>query len=207
MKIAGLKVTEMQTIAMKISKVCSLLVFLVPAAALAQSSTPPAAPAQNQVFMRQGGGKVVIRSEMGKWWKDSSVAKKLHLTDVQIAQLDQTFFDHKMKLVDYGAEMEKADLKLQNLLDADVPNEGQVGSQVDEVLAARGKLEREFTMMNLDLRKVLSVEQWRQLRSIREERGGPGEHFLYRQVLPGGPPPGPGAQAIPLPPPLPDEAF
>ncbi len=31
--------------------------------------------------------------------------------------------------------MEKQDLKLQTLLDADVPNEGQVEAQVDQVLA------------------------------------------------------------------------
>jgi Spy/CpxP family protein refolding chaperone len=192
---------------MKLSNFCYVCVSLLSVPALAQSQ-PQTAPAQNQVFVREGGGKVMIHSEMGKWWKDSNIAKKLQLTEGQITQLDQTFFDHKMKLVDYGAEMEKEDLKLQNLLDADVPNEGQVGTQVDQVLTARGKLEREYTMMNLDLRKVLYVEQWRQLKSIREQRGGPGEHFLYRRSLtPGGPPPAPGADLMPLPLPrrLPDE--
>src|SRR5258708_31862832 len=87
--------------------------------------------------------------------------------------------------------MEKEDLKLQSLLDADVPNEGQVGSQVDQVLAARGKLEREFTMMNLDLRKVLSVEQWRQLKTIREERRPPDHDFFHKQLPGGGPRGGP----------------
>lgn len=151
----------------------------------------------------------MIRSEMGKWWKDSNIAKKLQLSNGQIAQLDQTFYDHKMKLVDYGAEMEKEDLKLQNLLDADEPNEGQVGTQVDQVLTARGKLEREYTMMNLDLRKVLSVEQWRQLKSIREERGPGDRMFFYKKLPPGGPPAGPGAELLPPPPlpPLPDDLF
>ena len=185
---------------MKINKFCCLLVSLFSVSALAQ--TPPAGPSpQKQVFVRQGGRTVVIRGEMGKWWKDSNVAKKLQLTDGQIAQLDQTFYDHKLKLVDYGAEMEKEDLKLQNLLDADVPNEGQVGSQVDQVLTARGKLEREYTMMNLDLRKVLSVDQWRQLKSIREERGS-GDHLFFYKKLPPGGHPGPGAELMP-PPPLP----
>ena len=192
---------------MKLSNLCYVFVFLFSLSAVAQSR-PQTAPAQNQVFVRQEAGKMVIRTEMGKWWKDSNVAKKLQLNEGQIAQLDQTFFDHKMKLVDYGAEMEKEDLKLQNLLDADVPNEGQVGTQVDQVLTARGKLEREYTMMNLDLRKVLSVEQWRQLKSVREQRGGPGERFFYKSLTPGGPPPGPGAELMPpLPPPLPDESF
>jgi len=192
---------------MKLSNFCYLFLSLLPVSVVAQSQ-PQAAPVQNQVFVRQKAGKVIIRSEMGKWWKDSNVAKKLQLTEGQIAQLDQTFFDHKMKLVDYGAEMEKEDLKLQNLLDADVPNEGQVGTQVDQVLTARGKLEREYTMMNLDLRKVLSVEQWRQLKSIREQRGGPDEHFFYRSPPPGAPPPGPGAELMPPPlPPVPDDSF
>ena len=102
-----------------------------------------------------------------------------------------------MKLIDYGAEMEKQDLKLQTLLDADVPNEGQVEAQVDQVLAARGKLEREFTMMNLDLRKVLSLDQWRQLKSIRGQSGGPGgDRIFFRKVLP----PGAGPSTAPLPP-------
>ena len=149
----------------------------------------------------------VYRGELGKWWQNSDVAKKLQLSDGQISQLDQTFYDHKLKLIDYGAEMEKQDLKLQTLLDADVPNEGQVEAQVDQVLGARGKLEREFTMMNLDLRKVLSLDQWRQLKSIRGQGGGPGgDRIFFRKVLPPGAPPSvmiqpPGEVQVPAPPP------
>lgn len=139
------------------------------------------------------------RHEMGKWWQNSEIAKQLQLSDGQVSQLDQIFFDHRLKLIDYGADMEKQDLKLQNLLDADVPNESQINSQVDQVLAARGKLERETTMMNLDLRKVLSVEQWKQLKSIREERGGTRDTFFYKRIP--GPPPSPGAPAPPPGPP------
>jgi Spy/CpxP family protein refolding chaperone len=146
--------------------------------------------------------------EMGKWWQDSETAKKLQLSENQITQLDQTFLDHRLKLIDYGADMAKQDLKLQALLDADVPNEGQINSQVDQVLAARGKLERENTMMNLDLRKVLSLEQWRQLKAIRAERGPGGNTFFYK--FSSGGPGGPGAPPLPpLPPPGagPDEQF
>ena len=144
---------------------------------------------------------LVYHGELGKWWQNSDIAKKLQLSEGQISQLDQIFYDHKVKLIDYGAEMEKQDLKLQTLLDADVPNEGQVEGQVDQVLAARGKLEREFTIMNLDLRKVLSLDQWRQLRSIRGQGGAFGDKVFFHKVLPGGAPPLPplpeGGVAIP----------
>ena len=141
--------------------------------------------------------RIMVRREMGRWWKDPETAKKLQLNDGQISQLDQIFYEHRLKLIDYGAAMEKEDLKLQNLLDADVPDEGQVSSQVDQVLSARGKLEREYTMMSLDLRKVLSLDQWRQLKTIREERGQKDNLFFYKHLGPGSPP------GAPLPPPPP----
>jgi hypothetical protein len=130
-----------------------------------------------------------MRGDMGKWWQNQDIATKLQLSPSQVAQLDQTFLDHKLKLIDYGAETEKQDLKLQSLLDADAPNEGQIQSQIDQVLNSRGKLEREMTMMNLDLRKVLSLDQWRQLKAIRGDAGMMGHKMLFMQKGPGEPPP------------------
>ena len=105
--------------------------------------------------------------------------KKLQLSDAQLASLIRSSTTIASKLIDYGAEMAKQDLKLQTLVDADVPDETQVNVQVDQVLAARGKLEREYTLMNLDLRKVLSLEQWRQLKSLRGTGRGPGRQDLF----------------------------
>ena len=168
---------------MKTIKVVPVFVFLVAALASAQDSRPappPNGPMMKQhIFVRTGPG------EMGKWWKDSETASKLQLGDDQLTRLDQIFYDHRMKLIDYTADMEKQDLKLQSLLDADVPNDGQVQSQVDQVLASRGRVEREYTMMNLDLRKVLSLDQWHQLKSIREKRDLGGDHIFFRHVGPG----------------------
>jgi len=175
---------------------------------LVAQGAPPAAPRSPEA--RKFSTRIVLKGDMGKWWRDPEIAKKLQLTDGQIQQLDQTFVDHRLKLIDYGAEMEKQDLKLQTLLDADAPNEGQIGSQVDLVLAARGKLEREYTFMNLDLRKVLSLDQWRQLKSIRGDRG-PGDNIIYfrkRTLGPGAAIHGPMSPDIDLdiqgPPPPPD---
>jgi Spy/CpxP family protein refolding chaperone len=148
---------------------------------------------------RQGQRVVKIRRQMGKWWENPELVSKLQLTESQVTQLNQIFYDHRMKLIDYGAEMEKQDLKLQTLLDADQPNESQVSSQVDQVLAARGKIEREYTMMNLAQRKVLTVDQWKQLKALRGDSGLPAGNLMYfhRQLGPGGP-------GEPPPPPPPD---
>ncbi len=188
------------------------LLMFVPLSVAAQNQ-----PATKVVSTPGSRVTMLYRGELGKWWRNSDIAKKLQLSDGQIGQLDQTFYDHKVKLIDYGADMEKQDLKLQTLLDADVPNEGQVEAQVNQVLEARGKLEREFTMMNLDLRKVLSLDQWRQLKSIQGQGAGiagGGDRIFFRKVLPpgGGPsfstqPEGAVAPLPPLPPLPPDDMY
>ncbi|HWR13751.1 MAG TPA: periplasmic heavy metal sensor [Terriglobales bacterium] len=140
----------------------------------------------------------VQRHELGAWWKNSKVAEKLQLSDNQIKQLEETFYQHRLKLIDYSAEMEKADMKLQQMLDGDTADDSSINSQVDQVLAARGKVEREFTMMNLDFRKILTPDQWKQLRSMR---GGMQDRIFFRHTPgpgiggPAGPGPGPGPQS------------
>lgn len=177
---------------MKIKSSGVLAILLFPLSILAQGRPVPSSTTVTTTGTR---ATFVYRNELGKWWQNSDIAKRLQLSDGQIGQLDQTFYDHKLKLIDYGADMEKQDLKLQALLDADVPNEGQVEAQVDQVLAARGKLEREFTFMNLDLRKVLSLDQWRQLKAVRGPTGAMGDRVFFRKVLP----PGAAPSTVPLP--------
>src|SRR5437870_2376950 len=185
---------------MRIRYLGAIALLLSPLCSQGQSRQPESGT--TSVTTKTRGGMVYrteFHGELGKWWQNSDIAKKLQLSDDQIGQLDQTFYDHKVKLIDYGAEMEKQDLKLQTLLDADVPNEGQVEAQVDQVLAARGKLEREFTLMNLDLRKVLALDQWRQLKSVRGEGGAFGDRIFFRKALPPGAGPDVGP-LLPLPP-------
>jgi predicted ATPase len=59
--------------------------------------------------------------------------------------------------------------------------------------------------------KVLSLEQWRQLKSLRGDSGGFGDRIFFRQALPPGaplaPPPPGMAPGLPLPPLPPNEMF
>jgi Spy/CpxP family protein refolding chaperone len=178
---------------MKIKWVIALSTLALSGVLQAQDAPAPGGPPHPG----KGPRAMMMRHEMGKWWRNPDVVSKLQLSDAQVSQLNQVFFNHKMKLIDYGADMEKQDLKLQNLLDADQPDESQVSAQVDQVLTARGKLEREFTMMSLNLRKQLSLEQWRQLKTMREAETGPGDHFFMYFKQKGSP----GAPDLPPPPP------
>jgi Spy/CpxP family protein refolding chaperone len=169
------------------TKLSVLVLTLVSTMGLAQGPTAgPGGPP-----MRDQKQIMVFKHELGAWWKNSKVAEKLNLTDTQIKDLESAFYQHRLKLVDLGAEMQKADMKLQQMLDADTVDETAVNTQVDQVLAARGKMEREFTNMNLTFRKILTLEQWKQLRSLQGEQMHD-RIFMRHAPGPGGPGAGPG---------------
>ncbi|HYY68459.1 MAG TPA: hypothetical protein VE734_01900, partial [Terriglobales bacterium] len=113
--------------------------------------------------------------------------------------------------IDLHADVERQETKLQPLIEADQPNEQQVGSQVDAVVAAHGRLQKTNTMMMLAIRRVLSVEQWKKLQSIEHRRGGRDVFFYHRMGLGGheehfhGPRPGEGPDTAP-PPGTPDKS-
>jgi hypothetical protein len=127
----------------------------------------------------------------GAWWKNSEIVSKLQLSDEQVKKISQTYLDHKLKLVDLRADLEKQELRLQPLLDVDQPDEGKVSAQIDLITSARGKLEKENALMMLAIRRWLSVEQWKKLQSLGglpEDEGKPKVFFwksLDAQPLPG----------------------
>ena len=163
---------------------------------LAQNTAP--APPQgggNAVYMAQGpgpggpGGHFEMRVPgPHKWWKDSETVKQLQLSDSQATQIEQAFTDSKMRLIDMVASLQKEELKLETLINADQPNENAVSNQVDQVVQARGKLEKEHAMMMLNIRRLLSLDQWKKLQSIDGGMGmGMGHHMFVRKFH--GPPP------------------
>lgn len=101
----------------------------------------------------------------GKWWKDSEVVQKLGLTDAQVASIEQVFQTYKPKLQQAMENLRSLDQQLEPLMEADVPDEAKVLAQTANIAQARALLERTTTEMFLQIRKVLSPEQWKQLRA------------------------------------------
>src|SRR3989454_12046699 len=127
---------------------------------------------------------------LGKWWKNSRIARELGLSEAQISQIEQTFLEQRLKLIDLRADLEKQEARLQPLIEADQPDEAKVSAQIDQVLAARGRLEKANAMMMLAIRRALSVEQWKKLQSFQQER----EREFHRMI---GPPMVPGPNGAP----------
>jgi Spy/CpxP family protein refolding chaperone len=159
----------------------------------------------------------------GRWWDNPEMAQKLGITDQQKKQMDDIFLQHRLKLIDLNANLEKQETLLHPMIEADQPDETKILAQIDAVAQARADLEKANARMLFDLRKTLTPDQWQKLKAMREEHrpdrmmrdrrgpGGPGgpdgqNMWRNRQKGPDGAasPPPPQGQA-PTPPPSADE--
>jgi len=147
----------------------------------------------------------------GRWWNDPRIAQQLNLTDQQKHQMEDIFLQHRLKLIDLNANLEKQETLLRPMIEADQPDEAKILSQIDAVAQARADLEKANARMLFDLRKTLTPEQWQKIKSLRQEhreagmmRRGPdgqrgaGMWRQHRQSGTSGPDgPGPGAAGPP----------
>ena len=114
-----------------------------------------------------GSGPGMGRGPMGKWWTNSALVQKLGLSETQVQKIEKIFQDHRTQLIDLRANVEKAEAVLEPLVEVEHPNEAQVTAQIDKIAQARGNLEKSNAQMLLAIRQVLTVDQWKQLRSQR----------------------------------------
>ena len=151
----------------------------------------------------------------GRFWNNPRLVEKLKLTDVQRKEFDEIYLQHREKLIDLRANLQKANLALEPLVSSAQPNETQILAQIDRVAQARAELEKANAAFLLGIRSKLTAEQWTQLQALRanrEREGRGGEHHgqgqggwrqgggeFKHQTPPQPPPPGGGAAEPPGP--------
>ncbi|MGD0309054.1 MAG: TonB family protein [Acidobacteriota bacterium] len=127
-----------------------LLSLLFSAAAMAGSPMPPAQP------------------DLGKWWKNSRVVHHLQLNDNQIRQIEQAFLGHRSELNSLRLELERREAALQTIIAANQLDDKKAAAQIEQVVAARGMLEKENALMMLEFRRAVSVDQWNKLQGLQQ---------------------------------------
>lgn len=155
-------------------KMILLIAMMAGTLAIAQDRMTPPPGHGDHMTMRMGGGHEMGMG-MGGWWKNSELATQLKLTDQQKQQLEKTFTDYRLQLIDQRAAVEREETKLQPLMDADQIDKAKVSTQVDTLIAARSKLEKTSAMMHVAMREILTPEQWKQLQSMHMRHRGMGE--------------------------------
>jgi Spy/CpxP family protein refolding chaperone len=128
----------------------------------------------------------------GRWWDNPEMAQQLNINDQQKKQMDDIFLQHRLKLIDLNASLEKQETLLHPMIEADQPDETKILAQIDAVAQARAELEKANARMLFDLRKTLTADQWQKLKTLHAEHG-PGKMMRDDHRGPGGPG-GPGGQ-------------
>ncbi len=109
-------------------------------------------------------------AELGTWWRDSQVVRGLQLQDSQIRQIEQAFLEHRPLLKNLTDELERQETILHSVIDNDSLDEKKAAAQIDQVTTARARLEKENSMMALDIRRAVSFNQWKKLQEMQRTR-------------------------------------
>ena len=141
---------------MKLGKVCIL--------ALAAALVAPAASALGDEHWPGGGGM-----HHGKFWRRDKVRHRLKLTDDEIEKLEDVLARNRQPLEGMEADVKKKRAARNALLADDRTAEATILAQVDRIEEARAKLGKARVAMLLEMRRVLTPEQRRQLVQLRDE--------------------------------------
>lgn len=126
----------------------------------------PGMPGHRPPFERAFGGHGIE----GRWWNNPKIVERLKLTDDQRKAFDEILLNHREKLIDLRANVEKAELSMEPLVQSDQPNEGAILAQIDKLAQARAELEKANARYLLALRSKLTPEQWKQVQEFRSNR-------------------------------------
>ena len=105
----------------------------------------------------------------GMWWKNPDLVQKLALTADQQKRMDDIFQQSRLQLIDLKANLEKQEVTLEPMLDANPPDTNKILAQIDKTAQARAELEKGNARMLLGIRNVLTPDQWTKLQAAERE--------------------------------------
>jgi Spy/CpxP family protein refolding chaperone len=105
----------------------------------------------------------------GKWWKRPRVVESLAITAEQQEKLDATFAKNRRAFIDLKADVEKRQLDLEELLTKKGTDSKRISDATDALEQSRGRLGKARTMMIVDMKGILTDEQWKKINDSREQ--------------------------------------
>ena len=99
-----------------------------------------------------------------KWWQSELHIKELVLLPEQSKRIEDVFQKAMPKLKTQMTVLAEAEAKFERLIERG--DDGLIMEQVDVMEKARAELNKSRTLMLLDMRKVLSREQWAKFKAM-----------------------------------------
>lgn len=97
------------------------------------------------------------------WWT-SDIVHDLSLSPAQTQRIHQIIRSHRDRLFDARNNVQKAEAALEDLMNEPTVNPAAAKPIIDRLAQGRAESTRVFTEMSVELRSVLTIDQWRELR-------------------------------------------
>jgi Spy/CpxP family protein refolding chaperone len=108
------------------------------------------------------------------WWENKVAVTSLNLSEAQAKQLNSVRASYVSRLMDLYAAANKAESNLDEVFNQTPSDELKAETAIDQYANARDNLTRILTKMSLQMRNVLTAEQWQTLQSRQGTRAGRG---------------------------------
>jgi Spy/CpxP family protein refolding chaperone len=111
----------------------------------------------------------MIEMPPGKWWKRPAVVDALKVTVEQQQRLEEVFSKNRRAFVDLKADVDRRTIDLEDLLSARDVDPKKVGAASEALEQARARLGKARTMMVVEMRGILTAEQWATIVDRRDQ--------------------------------------
>ena len=100
------------------------------------------------------------------WW-EMGFTRDLNLSEQQQQQIREILRENRSKMIDMRAALEKVEGEVEDLFEESNADQRRATEVVERMVSARDNMTRHFTLMSLQMRRVLTNEQWKDLQSRR----------------------------------------
>jgi Spy/CpxP family protein refolding chaperone len=136
----------------------------------------------------------------GEWWNNPEIVDSLGLDGATRKKIDDEAFRTQQDLIGLRAEVERQQLELERMLDAEpAPSVDRVEPEIEQFVAARGAVLKSELVLRARIRSMLTTEQRAKLEEYHAQR-----RQQFRERAAPRQPGAPGGKEMPPPPPSED---
>src|SRR5579863_7152950 len=106
------------------------------------------------------------------WWENKVAVNSLNLSETQTRQLGSIQGSYVSRLMDLRAAVNKAESNLEDVFNQTSPDELKAEAVIDQYANSRENLTRALSKLSLQMRNVLTADQWQELQNLQAARAG-----------------------------------
>ena len=135
------------------------------------------------LVLMAGVSQAQVSRSFFPWW-EMGFNRDLNLNEQQQQQIREILRENRSKMIDLRAALEKTEGEVEDLFEDGNVDQRKAAEVVERMVSARDGMTRQFTLMSLQMRRILTNEQWKELQSRRSRF----ENMRRGGGAPGGPP-------------------